>query len=402
MIPKTSEWKTPVRRFLAGCVAALAGGALFAAPYPESPVIAGLELDWSTHRREAPGSDNWQLTWADDGHLYGAWGDGGGFGGTNDLSRVGLGYVRIEGDWHNYRGYNVWGGHESENPATFSGKSWGTISVGGVLYSWVIPDNPDPVPPVKQTAEVGDPSATWPRDHYRYIQLVRSKDHGATWEQAPWRWWREDNLMIPTFLNYGRDNAGARDPYIYSYFIRPQRTDITQAKFRLSIHRPGALFLARVHRDHIFAGRDAYEWFTGLEDGKPQWGPLSAKQPVFEDPNGTGWCVSAIYNPGLKRYLLATEHDQTDKGVMGLFDAPQPWGPWTTVKYWTPEEPFGHQRPGSSHEWASNIFFFSFVPKWWSADGQEFTMSFTGGGRGKDNDSFNTIRGRFILRSPAQ
>ncbi|MBE0534752.1 MAG: hypothetical protein IH624_03720, partial [Phycisphaerae bacterium] len=44
------------------------------APYPPSPVIADMSLDWSTHQREALGSDNWQLTWADDDHQYGAWG----------------------------------------------------------------------------------------------------------------------------------------------------------------------------------------------------------------------------------------------------------------------------------------------------------------------------------------
>ena len=35
------------------------------APYPDSTLIAGLSLDWSTHRRGAQGSDNFQLTWAD-------------------------------------------------------------------------------------------------------------------------------------------------------------------------------------------------------------------------------------------------------------------------------------------------------------------------------------------------
>ena len=127
------------------------------APYPPSPVIADIALDWSTHQRHALGSDNWQLTWADDDHQYGAWGDGGGFWGNNRDGRVGLGYGRIEGDWHNYRGYSVWGGKNAANPALFSGKSWGTISIGGVLYSWVIPDEPD---------------TGRPRDHYRYIDWL--------------------------------------------------------------------------------------------------------------------------------------------------------------------------------------------------------------------------------------
>ena len=74
-------------------------------------------------------------------------------------------------------------------------------------------------------------------------------------------------------------------------------------------------------------------------------------------------------------------------------------GTWTTVKDWTEEEPFGHQRPGSSWEWRSNVFLICFAPKWFSNDGQEFTLVFTGAGNGRDNDSFNTVRGRFIVSS---
>lgn len=399
MITRTTLHRRVADSLLAATALGLAP-TLGASPYPPSPVIAELSLDWSTHRREAQGSDNWQLTWADDDHLYGAWGDGGGFGSLKEQGRVSLGFGRVEGNWDNFRGYNVWGGKAPENRATFNGKSWGTICVGGVLYSWVIPDNPDPSSGADEFRNTDAPKKEGARDHYRYIQLVKSTDHAASWTKASWRWWREDNLIIGTFLNFGRDNAGARDEFVYSYFIRPQTTDVTQASFKLAIHRPGALFLARVHRDQIFAGRDAYEWFAGLQDGLPLWGPLSAKKPVFEDPNGTGWCVSASQAPGLKRYLLATEHGATERSSMGLFDAPTPWGPWTTVQYWSEQEPFGQQRPGSTHEWRANVFYFSFVPKWWSADGREFTIVFTGAGRYKDNDSFNSIRGRFTLHPP--
>ena len=52
-------------------------------PYARSEAIIGIEFDFASHRRLASGSDNWPMTWADDGHQYTAWGDGGGFGGSN-------------------------------------------------------------------------------------------------------------------------------------------------------------------------------------------------------------------------------------------------------------------------------------------------------------------------------
>jgi hypothetical protein len=99
------------------------------------------------------------------------------------------------------------------------------------------------------------------------------------------------------------------------------------------------------------------------------------------------------------RHLPAhsAEHAVSHAGVMALYDAPEPWGPWTRVKRWTPGDPFGKTRPGSTLEWANNVFFFSFAPKWFSDDGVSFTLVFTGGGNGRNNDSLNTIRGTFEL-----
>lgn len=354
-------------------------------PYPPSSVIAGLDLDWSTHRRAAPGSDNFQLAWADDDHLYGAWGDGGGFGGTNGEGRVPLGVARIEGSADDHTGHNVWGGHEPENPATFDGKSWGMIGTGGALHMWVVPDRPE---------------GKSYRNHYESIRLATSRDHGATWTRADWRFTQADDLTIPTFLNFGRDNAGVPAEfgnYVYSYFIRPAARELEQEGERgvgLIVHRPGALYLARAKSDALTEGRDRYEFFAGLgEDGSPRWGNIDEKQPVLEDANGVGWCVSACYHPELKRVLLATEHGHSQQGLLGFFDAPTPWGPWTTVAYHTPENRFGAGRPGSTLPWRDNVFFASFPTKWF--DGKGFTLAFTGAGRGRDNDSFNTVRGRF-------
>ena len=348
------------------------------APYPSSPVVRAMKLDWSTHKRFAQGSDNFQLTWADDNHLYGAWGDGGGFGGTNEDGRVSLGVARVEGPWNNYRRYNVWGGKHAENPAQFKGKSWGMICIKGVLYMWVVPD-------------YSEDGKIW---HYTEARLAKSTDHGAHWTKANWAFFESEKLIIPTICNFGKNYAGARDNYVYHYFICPQDNlppcDMKRVAESLIVHKPGRIYLARVDKDKIFDGRDNYKFFTGLnKNGSPRWGGISAKQPVFKDKNGTGWCMSASYNPGVGRYILCTEHTESSKGNLGIFDAPDPWGPWTTVEYidgW-----------GKGHV-EMNTFFWSYPTKWLSEDGREFTLVFTGAGRGLNNDSFNTIRGRFALR----
>ncbi len=333
-----------------------------------SPVIERVDFDWSTHRREAPGSDNWPMTWADDGHQYTAWGDGGGFGGGNKNGRVTLGVARVEGDADDYTGKNVWGGFEPEHPASFGGKSYGILSVHGTLYLWVVPQ---------------------PGPHLKECRLASSSDHGATWKQADWAFKFGDGLSIPTFLNFGRDYAGARDGFIYSYFIEPTWGPTTpkNSEFGFEIHRPGRIHLSRAPKDALLR-RDAHEFFAGLDEkGEPRWSTDAAeKQPVFSDPNGVGWNVSVSFNAGLNRYLLATEHGATHVGKLGIFDAPEPWGPWTTVAY--------------DENWAEghaevSAFFWSLPNKWLSPDGTRFTMVFTGK---NSNDSWNTVKGRFVVR----
>jgi hypothetical protein len=124
----------------AGLAATVAAGPIDGnPPYRPSDLIERMDLDWSTYRHEAQGSDNWPTTWAADGNVYTSWGDGGGFGGSNTLSRVSLGIARTEGPFDNYQVFNVWGGHNAASPSSFGGKSYGIISIGGVLYMWVGP-----------------------------------------------------------------------------------------------------------------------------------------------------------------------------------------------------------------------------------------------------------------------
>jgi hypothetical protein len=341
-----------------------------APPYPPSASIERVEFDFSTHKRLAPGSDNWPTTWADDNHLYSSWGDGGGFGGTNGKGRVSLGIARIEGGPESYSGHNIWGGLGSPKPVQFDGKSYGMLSVRGILYMWV---------------------AHQPNPHLSRCQLASSKDHGASWHFADWSFNYADQLTVPTFLNHGRDYAGARDNYVYSYFVEPTwgPGNATTAKHGFDVHRPGRIHLSRVPKDAIL-DRKRHQFFAGLQpDGTPTWtGSLAEKKPVFTDINGVGWNLSVSYNPALCRYLLATEHTETHAGNLGLFDAPEPWGPWTTVTY--------ESKWGQDHIELST-FYWNFPTKWLSPDGTRFTLVFSGK---NTNDSWNTVQGKFIPRQP--
>jgi len=328
------------------------------APYPPSPVIERIEWDFKNVQRQAPGSDNWPTTWADDGHQYTVWGDGGGFGGTNGLGRVSLGVGRVEGGPDDYKGLNVWGGHQAANQATFEGKSYGIICVDKVLYMWVSPGS----------------GAT----SFKEARLARSADHGAIWARADWAFTKEDGVVMPTICQFGKDYAGARDEYVYHYMTRLDRE-----RLEFDVQKTGQIDLARVPRDRML-DRAAYEFFAGLDAaGQPTWvKDLAARKPVFHDANGVAWSVSVCHNAGLKRYLLCTEHKQQCRGNLGIFDAPEPWGPWTTAAY--------HENWGK----LGSTFYWNFSNKWLSADGRDFTLIFTGTGQW---DSWNTVRGRFVV-----
>lgn len=338
------------------------------APYPPSPIIESVTFDFTTHKRFAPGSDNWPITWAGDGHQYTAWGDGGGFSGTNSQGRVTLGVARVQGDKEDYQGFNVWGGQHAEAPSSFGGKSYGILCVENILYLWVAPQ---------------------PNPHLKESRLAWSIDYGKTWQQADWAFSFDDQLTIPTFLNFGKNYESARDIYVYSYYIHPTwgPGNSTEGRHGFDVHAPGRVYLSRVPKEAIL-DRDQYQFFAGMdEDENPRWSSdLIQKQPAFEDSNGVGWNMSVSYNKGIKRYILCTEHTETHAGKLGIFDAPEPWGPWATIAY--------DDNWGEGHI-PLNTFYWNFSNKWLSEDGKRFVLLFTG----KDeNDSWNTVEGEFLLK----
>ena len=305
------------------------------APYPPSPVITGITFHQDTWVKAAPGSDQFGTTWARDGDLYLAWGDGGGFGGTNSRGRASLGVARIEGVPPRWHPVNMWGGvNPLSHQSPILGKTnSGIIAVNGAIYLYVSEQD------------------VWTNNH-----LWRSTDLGITW-----------NDLGPIFnepgaafaglgiIQFGRDYQGARDDCVYGYSTEPWADGL-------------ALF--RVPKDQL-SKRSAYRFFAGMDESNvPTWtADIRQQKAVFTDPNGTEWGVTCVYHQVLGRYLLAVRHNG-DSGEWGLFDAPEPWGPWTTVAYGKefPEWIYSPDPEGASKN--RPAWMHTFPAKWISADGK--------------------------------
>ena len=320
-----------------------------ATPCPPSPVIERIEWDPPEKIiRLAKGSDNWPLTWADDDSLYAAYGDGWGFE-PRVPHKLSLGLARILGDPPRIRGINVRSpSAEQRGDGPRGKKASGMLMAGGVLYMWA------------RNADHNGRSA----------QLAWSRDHGRTWTWADWKF--TTTFGCPTFLQFGKNYRGARDRFVYVY-----------SHDSPSAYEPAdRMVLARVVKDKI-ADRRAYEFFAGLDEaGKPLWTrDIARRGAVFTNP-GRCYRSGVSYDAGIRRYLWCQTlpgGDTRFRGGLAIFDAPEPWGPWTTAFYaerWD-------VGPGETA---------SFPPKWMSADGKTLHLVFSG------NDCFSVRRARVILR----
>lgn len=300
-------------------------------PLPPSPVITS--ITWApahTIVRHAQGSDNWPLTWADDGHLYGAYGDGNGFD-PRVPEKLSLGFTRISGAPPAHAGVNIRSASgEQKGDGAKGRKASGMLMVDGVLYMLA--------------RNAGNSQLAW------------SSDRGRTWAWSDWKW--TNSFGAPTFLNFGRNYGGARDRFVYVYSHDAD-----------SAYEPAdRMVLARVPKDRL-RNRDAYEFFRALDaTGQPVWTKNVSDRGAVFTLAGRCYRSSVSYHAPSKRYLWAQTLPGTDarvKGGFAVYDAPEPWGPWTTVFY-ADEWDVG---PGETS---------SFPTKWMSEDGTTLHLVFSG------------------------
>ena len=334
--------------------------------------VATVEFDAASHRRRAPGSDNWPMTWADDDRQYTAWGDGGGFGGTNRRGRCSLGVARVSGDSPGEAFENLNGGADPRSGRTTwdgnrqrSGKSYGIVSLDdgsstAPLYMWV--------------------------NHRQFDRatLWKSNDRGLSWTPLPVAIDLRDNAFhAPSFISMGKAQAAATDDYVYAVSSGGRRGG------RIWVSDVDLLRVPRGAIEDIAR----YQTFTGFDSaGRPTWSnDLTRHRPILRETrprHGIAPWVSVGYSPAIGSFFLfnaSLRNDTRDKKhrqTLSIHQAPAPWGPWRRVGDWP------------DFLGLRDTFFYTLAPKWISADGTGFTLVFTGTGR---NDSWNTVRGRFVL-----
>ncbi len=320
---------------------------------PRSPVIK--EIRWAppeTIVRKAKGSDNWPMTWADDDALYAAYGDGNGFE-PFIAEKLSLGFAKVTGAPPDFGGENLRSPTgEARGQGAAGKKASGMLMVDGVLYLWA-----------RNAANA---------------QLAWSRDRGKTWTWSDWKF--TESFGCPTFLNFGRNYDGARDEFVYVY------SPDSDSAYEVA----DSLALARAPKDRIHE-RGAYEFFAGLDGaGRPTWTRnLARRAAVFTNP-GRCYRSGVTYNAALRRYLLvqpapgAASRDRAGRidvrfsGGLAIYDAPEPWGPWTTA-FFAERWDVG---PGDTA---------SFPTKWMSADGRTLYLVFSG------DDSFSVRKATLTL-----
>ncbi len=318
-------------------------------PYPKSEFIKSVQFEpTNSVIRLANGSDNWPATWADDGNIYTAYGDGFGFEPKTDI-KLSLGIAKVEGNPPNIKGTNIRSSTgERVGQGKYGPKASGMLMVDGVLYMLA--------------RNAGNAQLAW------------SEDHGKTWKWADWRF--DESFGCPTFLNYGKNYEGARDHFVYVY------SGNENSAYKIA----DEMVLARVPMNQI-RNKSAYTYFIGLKSGAPVWSEdVNRRQPVFTNP-GRCYRSGISYNKGLEKYIwcqilpvFSGEELQGPrfKGGLGIFESDNPWGPWKTVYY--------------SLDWDIGPGETATIPtKWISEDGRSGYLLFSG------NDCFSVRKMTFEM-----
>jgi hypothetical protein len=293
------------------------------ATIPRSTLIRGIQ--WTGDRIPYPQpdvmGDSFPMTWADDGEIYTSagdplWGD----------TPNGLDVEKLSGEPTSYtitkvnpmNDYLGWGG---DGP-----KPSGMLCVDGVLYL-----------AFQNLLRARKAPFSLRSQHGSDAHIIYSTSRGAIWVPAfgniKTPMFPGHRFGGPAFINYGQNNANARDGFAYA--VSSDQWD-----------NGSNLRLGRVPLDSIVR-REAWEWVCSfMPVGDPAWSPdLEEAVPVLSLHRWIS-IPEMVYLAGIRRYLLLLwrlhqDFSPDDGTDLMILDAPEPWGPFSLVhfeEYWEGKE----------------------------------------------------------------
>jgi hypothetical protein len=332
--------------------------------YPKSKLIKNVIPD--KVRIHKGDGDMWPITWAADDNLYGGAGD-------NCRSPINVWKIIDSPEpYYSWVMYIELINNKPVDPKLYCQrpnvdhargiKPAGLLGLNGKLYM------------ACELHNYGDNPA-FNRQHNISSWIIASDDFGLSWDlNTTEQDFFTGRLASPHFLQFGRDYEGARDEYIYAYF--------TAADDGNSYWCNGDyMLLGRVEKDKLLI-REEWEFFVRAdESGNTVWTKDEAlSQPIFRYPLMTGE-NHVSYNKGLKRYILGNFSfldkesvptpyhqkwpDTVWRSQLTLFEAPEPWGPWSLFYQDDDWGTYGDYQP-------------NFPTKWMSEDGKTMWMVSSG------------------------
>jgi hypothetical protein len=282
---------------------------------------AAASIEESASYRTLSDGDLWPSCWADDDNLYAANGDGRGFN-FFSLFYFDIAVNRIFGMPPNLTGQLVAAadavGQVWNRNGRYNRKPTGMVCVDNAIYLAIQDLNLD----------YNDAPAA---------SISKSTDYGVTWTWDTTKpMFDRHQFTTIMFLDYGKNYTNAIDDYVYAYGLDHNWRESVDH----TVPDPLDLYLARVPKTSIQL-RSTWEFYTGLDSGhKPTWSRnINLKAPVLHFDRASYLSASplryenlpaltqggVVYNKPLNRYIYSAWTQFTFE----LYEAPQPWGPWT-------------------------------------------------------------------------
>ncbi len=327
--------------------------------------------------------DNWHMTWAADGSQFVGLCDGSGWPEIrgHDLKSYNSRIFRIHGEppepeFEYLPGFPDLPSKPPDQVNRYYG--FGIIALDDHVYQYMsTPNTP--------FAESGA--------RFAGAKLLYSPDRGRTWKnqdgsELAWEPWEErdrrnmvffnepgEAFSLLTVLQMGQNYSDNTDGYVYVYAPNGNlEGDMNQ------------LVMFRVPKDRLL-DRSMYEYFVAREqNGSASWSSdIEDRGVVHTFASGWvntkmhpyAWHPSVVYNAPLGEYLMLNwGMGINNEGMwfgkpsyLGMWTAPEPWGPWTQVHEeveWLPE---GDE--------AARAYQPQIPPKWIAPDGKSFWLVWT-------------------------